>query len=335
MSQLTEGVAACFPGSGASSSLPQYASDAQATRGSSRPQNRAFTWVRLIRSYWYDWLLILGLWLFLAVLHRSPGHKREFSLTDVSIQHTFAEHERVPSFLLAVISAGIPAGVLFLISTLIARNAWDVHNALVGLGVSWTMAGVVTQIIKMMVGRPRPDLIARCLPREGSVDASPFGLSTVEICTQTDLFKLNDGFKSFPSGHSSLSFAGLGFLTFYLAGKLHLWDEYGHRNRAWFALSPLLLGATVAISRTMDNRHHWQDVLVGSALGLAISHVAYRTYYPNLKHVASHLPLLPRPGRNELDEAYDTDLTTSPRVRLLPEDAGVPRASEEQEAWRQ
>ncbi|KAL1409874.1 hypothetical protein Q8F55_003873 [Vanrija albida] len=301
-SQLTEGVAACFPGSGGgTTSLPQYASDGQASRPSSKPQSRQFTWVRLIRSYWYDWVLIFGLWLFLAVLHRTPGHKREFSLTDVSIQHTFAEHERVPSFLLAVVSVGIPGAFLFLISTLIARNAWDVHNALCGLGVSWTMAGVVTQIIKMMVGRPRPDLIDRCQPKPGSVDASPFGLSTIAICTQTDLFKLNDGFK----------------------------------NRAWFALSPLLLGVTVAISRTMDNRHHWQDVLVGSALGLAISHIAYRTYYPNLKHVACHLPLLPRPGRNELDDAYDTDLATSPRVRLLPEEAGVPRASEEQEAWRQ
>ena len=32
----------------------------------------------------------------LALMNRSPGHKREFSLNDISIQHTFAEHERVP-----------------------------------------------------------------------------------------------------------------------------------------------------------------------------------------------------------------------------------------------
>jgi diacylglycerol diphosphate phosphatase/phosphatidate phosphatase len=122
----------------------------------------------------------------------------------------------------------------------------------------------------MMVGRPRPDLIARCIPRPGAVDRPVFGLSTVEVCTSTNKLRLDDGFKSFPSGHSSLSFAGLGFLTLYLAGKMHLWDPYGHRNRAWFALCPLLLAAMVAISRTEDNRHHWQDVLVGSALGFTI-----------------------------------------------------------------
>jgi len=32
----------------------------------------------------------------LALLNGSPGHKREFSLTDTTIQHSFAEHERVP-----------------------------------------------------------------------------------------------------------------------------------------------------------------------------------------------------------------------------------------------
>lgn len=32
----------------------------------------------------------------LLAISRAPGYKREFSLKDISIQHTFAEHERVP-----------------------------------------------------------------------------------------------------------------------------------------------------------------------------------------------------------------------------------------------
>lgn len=61
--------------------------------------------------------------------------------------------------------------------------------------MSYTMTGVVTQIIKMSVGRPRPDLIARCMPVEGAMDHPVFGLSNVSICTNTNAFILDDGFK--------------------------------------------------------------------------------------------------------------------------------------------
>ena len=47
----------------------------------------------------------------------------------------------------------------------------------------------------MSVGRPRPDLIARCLPAAGAVDHPVFGLSTSEICTTTNQLRLDDGFK--------------------------------------------------------------------------------------------------------------------------------------------
>jgi diacylglycerol diphosphate phosphatase/phosphatidate phosphatase len=46
------------------------------------------------------------------------------------------------------------------------------------------------------------DLIDRCQPSPGTVDP-PFGLSTAAICHQSDSSILKDGFRSFPSGHSS------------------------------------------------------------------------------------------------------------------------------------
>jgi len=134
------------------------------------------------------------------------------------------------------------------------------------------------------------------MPPPGSVDP-PFGLTTFSICTQTDLVILNDGFRSFPSGHSSLSFAGQGFLAFYLAGKLHLFDKRGHAPKAWISLAPLSAAALVAISRTMDYRHHWQDVTIGSILGLTVAYFSYRQYYPHLADELSHRPYSPRIGR--------------------------------------
>jgi diacylglycerol diphosphate phosphatase/phosphatidate phosphatase len=88
------------------------------------------------------------------------------------------------------------------------------------------------------------DILDRCKPDAGTVDPE-FGLSTAAICHQSDRHILNDGFRSFPSGHSScmlylqtrkedkltlspVSFAGLTFLSLYLAGKMHLFDTRGH-----------------------------------------------------------------------------------------------------------
>lgn len=43
---------------------------------------------------------------------------------------------------------------------------------------------------------------------------------------------------------------------------------------------------------------HWQDVFIGSVLGLAMSYFAYRQYYPPLGSSRSHHPFSPRIARS-------------------------------------
>lgn len=60
------------------------------------------------------------------------GYKREFSLRDPSIQHTFAVKERI-SFPLAIgLAGGVPAGCILIIGTVWRRSFWDVHNGILG-----------------------------------------------------------------------------------------------------------------------------------------------------------------------------------------------------------
>lgn len=94
----------------------------------------------------------------------------------------------------------VPFIIITFVALAIKRSLHDWHHGLLGLLLSLSLTSMLTEILKITVGRPRPDFIDRCQPIEGSVDPI-YGLSNLDICTRTDLLK--DGFKSFPSGHSS------------------------------------------------------------------------------------------------------------------------------------
>jgi len=64
------------------------------------------------------------------------------------------------------------------------------------------------------------------------------------------------------------SFAGLGFLSLYLSGKLQVFDREGHVAKLCIIFLPLLAASLVAISRVDDYWHHWQDVFAGGLLGV-------------------------------------------------------------------
>lgn len=256
---------------------------------------------KLLLSYAPDWIItILATGLF-YLLNRIHGFWRDFSLTDTSIQYNYTVHERVPDWGLYLIALVAPLVIMPIINLISIRSWWDLHNSWLGLILSLGLTGTITNIVKITAGRPRPDLISRCQPHPDAVNAPIFGLANASICTQTDIGILRDGFRSFFSGHSSLSFAGLGFLFWYLSGKLHLFDLRGHAGKAWISIVPLMGATLVAISRTMDYRHHPLDVFVGSVVGLAISHYSYRQYFPSLTHRLCHRPYSPRVSR-ESDE---------------------------------
>lgn len=95
-----------------------------------------------------------------------------------------------------------------------------------------------------------------------------------------DASVIKEGHKSFPSGHTSWSFAGLGFLSWYLAGKITVFDRRGHVAKLCIVLFPLLVAAMIAISRVDDYWHHWQDVCTGGVLGMVVASVCYLQFFP-------------------------------------------------------
>lgn len=67
------------------------------------------------------------------------------------------------------------------------------------------------------------------------------------------------------------SFAGLGFLSLYLSGKIKAFNRQGHVAKLCIVILPLLVASLVGVSRVDDYRHHWEDVFVGGLIGVCLT----------------------------------------------------------------
>ncbi|KAH7347128.1 phosphatidic acid phosphatase type 2/haloperoxidase [Plectosphaerella cucumerina] len=237
-------------------------------------------WRRSNAPDYLGFSILLAGWIAI-VIFVEPFH-RMFFINDLRIMYPHAEVERVSVVLNFVYALFLPLGVLILYN-IATRASLHKHEATyLCFGISVVMTSFITDVVKNAVGRPRPDLIARCKPRQGT-EANV--LVTIDVCTEVGHHLLHDGWRSFPSGHSSFSFAGLGFLSLFFAGQLHVFrHEAGGRDltRSLICLAPLLGAALIAISRCEDYRHDVYDVCVGSLLGSVIAYWSYRRHWPKL-----------------------------------------------------
>ncbi|XP_067948443.1 phospholipid phosphatase 5-like [Watersipora subatra] len=169
---------------------------------------------------------------------------------------------------------------ILVIVYLLTRDRSDLREAFMSYSLACLINGAVVNVIKLAAGRPRPDFYYRCFIHEEQVEWSD------DVQCSGLAADIIEGRKSFPSGHSSWSFTVLVWVFFYISGKLETFSLNGDRQ-GWklvTSIIPIILATCVAISRTVDNHHHWQDVLVGSLLGMVIAYTVYRRYYPSLSH---------------------------------------------------
>jgi membrane-associated phospholipid phosphatase len=124
-----------------------------------------------------------------------------------------------PAVIILIVSlvfapGSVTAGVRPSKSQILRRKLWEWNVGWMGLGVALAGVFLATEGLKDLIGKPRPDFLARCNPDLAKVAEFAVGglgqrlqgapnIVSWEICRTKTSLVLVDGFSSFPSGHAS------------------------------------------------------------------------------------------------------------------------------------
>ena len=243
-------------------------------------------WYRRFRAF--EWLVTLVVFATAgAVGVFATPYCREFRWDDASIAHpmkpnTFPVWSLIP---ISALPVAIYAGVAKA-APLCGPAYWADEAVALALMQfqSVALSQLVTQPTKIYAGRLRPDFLARLTAAGyGRVNAS----ATADYCTVRDR-DVRQGRCSFPSGHSSTSFAAMVPLAAYLLFRFAQ-PRHGQLLPFLAAMSPIALAVVVATSRTRDEWHHFGDIVAGSVIGLVAGLGAYHAH--NVRVLRPYPPL--------------------------------------------
>ncbi|MCL7044349.1 hypothetical protein MKW94_004373 [Papaver nudicaule] len=258
---------------------------------------------RLARRHLYDWIILFLLIVLYVIIYLIHPFRRYVS-RDMMTDLRFPLKGVTVRFWVVPLYAVLLPLIIFVAFHYKRKDVYDLHHSILGLLFTVFATGVLTEAIKNATGRPRPDFFWRCFPDGQEV----YDLSGDVVCHGKDSM-IRDGYKSFPSGHASWSFAGLAFLSLYLAGKIRAFDQRGHIAKLCLVIFPLLVASGVAITLVDDYFHHWVDVFGGGILGLSVATICYLQFFPP-------------PNRGAREEPQSEQVNTTPdESRIIDEQA--------------
>ena len=204
---------------------------------------------------------------------------RDFSWNDETINLPSLE-SAYPDWTL-IIAGLLPVAAAVFLSRMIpifpGSWKWELHEALLCIGIAYAICRSVIDPVKIYAGRLRPDF----LDRVRSLGYNETTTSeTHDFCADSGL---RVGRISFPSGHSGICFASATLVALLVGNRLRVLAQpaAGYVRLLYFFISVGMLpfAAIVAISRTRTNHHHFTDIVAGMFIGITSAILAFRLQY--------------------------------------------------------
>lgn len=227
------------------------------------PVSRSEHW--FVPSYWIDWGITAVLIGAGSALAFAPPFEQPFQARDFRINQPHRENS-ISTPLAGILSVSVPL-LTFGVAQIALRSGHNFHHAALGLMENLALTFFFTNLLKNAIGRHRPDFLARCQPN-------------ARLECQGEVSEVAEGRRSFPSGHTSMLFAGGVYTMLYLWGTLKPLRGPGTFWKVPLLLLPITAATLASITRLHDNRHHWEDVVVGALLGSAFAFLTYHLHFP-------------------------------------------------------
>ena len=261
------------------------------------------------RSYWCSYRFVEVLMCLLPVvtgiLSEFPApHQRSIpyqSLDDIGetvlafMYNVRESGETVPSVVMIVTAFVIPFVLQTLLIFCSKRSLYDkrdmIHKTACVYSMSLGLTQTLTNVAKLYVGYLRPIFFDLCQPDEDFQCTSSDGLVPDS----------DQGRKSFPSGHASISVCGLLVLSLFLEDSFGK-TAYERKGRmttstlttamdpqqqpiklvrilSVLCYTPMLLAFFILLSRVHDNHHHPADVIGGALLGGTVASFVFDIWF--------------------------------------------------------
>ncbi|XP_011345499.1 phospholipid phosphatase 1 isoform X2 [Ooceraea biroi] len=229
--------------------------------------------------YMLDLALALSVTAFLGILEFNvgPHHQIGFFCNDPKISFKFTG-DTISMGLLIACSISLPVIVMGVVeyichaadSYVLNCNGSSTRTRQIGswyghYGIGLAALTLVCDIMKVLIGEPRPHFLDTCKPQEAVNCTDEY--FTSYTCTNTEYsdWYIKDSSKSFPSGHSALSVYTSIFIVWYLQNRLPNRTLF---LKPWLQCLAGMWAVVCSMTRVGDHRHHWWDVLAGNVVGL-------------------------------------------------------------------